>query len=376
MRKTVAAIIQAEKNLLRGVADHFEKRADVQLICRHSTKAAFENLAAAGFDGLIARPRTEGDAETIRASGIPAVLVAGRIGSGLPSVELDDMAIGRVAAEFMVKRGFAGYAFIGPRSRSFGRARLAGFKEALDSFGHDCTAFMEGHMLLDPFSLQSRDARDEVRESFERIARPTGVFVADDNLALNVCVLIRECGYSIPADFGVLGVNNLSPLCELAVPPLSSIQRPMREMGQVAARLLDRMMRGENVPARVRRVASARVVERVSTSGISAHDRLVVRAADLMEEIASQPIGVEQIARMLGVCRRTLERRFRRETERTVLQALQDIRLRRARILLTHTGRPVQTIAAEVGFGSIDRFMAQFRKDTGMTATEYRRESG
>jgi len=371
--KTVAVIIQADRNLLRGVADHFGQKRGVRLISRHSTQAAFENLAVAGFDGIIARPRTEEDADMLSASGVPAVLVAGRIDADLPCVELDDAAIGRVAAEFMVKRGFAGYSFIGPRSRSFGRERLKGFQDALTSFGHDCTAFLDGHMLLDPFSTRARDAREKVRASFEQIARPTGVFVADDCLALNVCVLIRECGYSIPADFGVLGVNDMTPQCELAVPPLSSIQRPMREMGQTAARLLDRMMRGERVSNRTRRIASARIVERASTSGIAARDRLVVKAADLMEEVSSQPIGVEQIARMLGVCRRTLERRFRKETGKTVLQALQAIRLRRARILLAHTGRPVQDIAAEVGFGSIDRFMAQFKKDAGMTATQYRR---
>ena len=82
------------------------------------------------------------------------------------------------------------------------------------------------------------------------------------------------------------------------------------------------------------------------------------------------------MAERVGVSRRTLEMRFRRETGSTVHATLTAQRMEVAKRLLRKGGQPVAQVAEILGFSSVHYFTTAFKREVGETPGAYRAESG
>jgi LacI family transcriptional regulator len=87
-------------------------------------------------------------------------------------------------------------------------------------------------------------------------------------------------------------------------------------------------------------------------------------------------IRVEDMAREAGVSRRVLERRFVELLDRTPADEIRRVRLERARQLLVETDLALSQVAEMAGFSSQAYFSDLFRRQTKMTAIQYRRKHG
>jgi AraC-like DNA-binding protein len=85
-------------------------------------------------------------------------------------------------------------------------------------------------------------------------------------------------------------------------------------------------------------------------------------------------LAVPDVAAKLGINRRTLERRFKADTGRSVLEEIQFCRLSRAAVMLRETDTPIKVIVRRTGFGSERNLRAAFRKGFGQTLSDYRQE--
>jgi LacI family transcriptional regulator len=96
--------------------------------------------------------------------------------------------------------------------------------------------------------------------------RPTAVVCDDPILAAGVYGAAAEVGLSVPEDVSVIaeGDSDWSPALR---PPLTTVALPGREMGQVAARLLTRLLQGERVANRT--VIDGPLIVRESTAPAS-----------------------------------------------------------------------------------------------------------
>ncbi len=83
-----------------------------------------------------------------------------------------------------------------------------------------------------------------------------------------------------------------------------------------------------------------------------------------------EPASIKRIARRVCTSPRTLERIFRNETGMTFGKWRQQLRLLHAMRLLA-AGRPVTTVAFEVGYDSPSAFVAMFRRTLGQTPRRY-----
>jgi LacI family transcriptional regulator len=81
------------------------------------------------------------------------------------------------------------------------------------------------------------------------------------------------------------------------------------------------------------------------------------------------------IAKLVGTTRRTLERRFREQLGKTILQALVGCRIQRAKRLLAETHVPIKNVAHASGFSSLSNFCKVFRREIGTTPGEYREDA-
>lgn len=83
-------------------------------------------------------------------------------------------------------------------------------------------------------------------------------------------------------------------------------------------------------------------------------------------------LAVSDVAEHVGMSRRTLERRFREVTGRSVLDEIVQCRFSRAERLLRETDLPLKAIVSLAGFGSMQNMRFTFQKRTGLTPSAYR----
>jgi AraC-like DNA-binding protein len=83
--------------------------------------------------------------------------------------------------------------------------------------------------------------------------------------------------------------------------------------------------------------------------------------------------SVQEVAKAVGMNEGTFSRFFRRETGRTFIDALIDLRLSFACRLLRETDKTIAEIAYDCGFANLANFNRQFRWRYRMTPKEYRK---
>ena len=87
-----------------------------------------------------------------------------------------------------------------------------------------------------------------MRTLLDREPSIDGVFAASDAVAAGALEILREAGRSVPGDVGIVGFDD-SSWAMRTQPPLSTVHQPAREIGQNAAELVLRQVRGdESVP--------------------------------------------------------------------------------------------------------------------------------
>jgi transcriptional regulator GlxA family with amidase domain len=85
---------------------------------------------------------------------------------------------------------------------------------------------------------------------------------------------------------------------------------------------------------------------------------------------------VSEIAREVGLSPGHLTRLFRAATGTTVIAALQEKRVARARHLLTYSDLPVKAVAAQVGMEDLNLFNKTMRRHCGASPRALRSSGG
>src|SRR3546814_8288392 len=100
--------------------------------------------------------------------------------------------------------------------------------------------------------------------------------------------------------------------------------------------------------------------------GIS-HSKLL-QVIGLMEGYLEEPLARAELARRAGLSSRQLERLFRRYLGRTPTRYYLELRLHRARALLTQTSMSILNVALACGFVSASHF-SKDRKSTRLNSS-------
>ena len=105
-------------------------------------------------------------------------------------------------------------------------------------------------------------------------------------------------------------------------------------------------------------------------------DEMLARAIRMIWENEHSSLTVDDLLEQLPVTRRTLERKFRHELGRTILEEINLCYLQRASRLLIETKLPIQTIAQKAGFPNTQRVYQVFRRVHDLSPSEYRQKHG
>ena len=103
-------------------------------------------------------------------------------------------------------------------------------------------------------------------------------------------------------------------------------------------------------------------------------DPIVFKAVQIIWNHSYRDIHVDELVDTLPVTRRTLERKFIQTFGNSIGAEILHCRMERAKHLLTNTTLPIKHIALAVGFSGTDWMGKVFRRDLGMTPTQYRKK--
>ena len=281
----------------------------------------------------------------------------------------NSVATGRLAAKELLVTGHPNFAYVPyPQPRFWSDERERGFKEALRLNGKTCSVF------TGKGSMQNISWQMSLRKWLNAIAKPCAVFAANDTVAAEILTAAAQCGFDIPRDIAVCGVDNFDPVCEHTIPTLTSIQPDFLLGGELAARTLDDIIRREKSNRNPIRLTfgPSDIIRRASTRTLPRYDPEVSAAIELIRRRACEGISSTDVLTVFKCSRRMAEMRFRRIAGRSILNEIQFVRLEKAKSLLSDTKFDMEAIANFCGFSTAKAFWKFFRQKTGISPSRWR----
>lgn len=360
------------RGLLRGVARYFRPHRDVTVLKfikpERYTRDAILRLRP---DGVIAQVWGRDNERVLAGLGLPVVNVSGMLRhSLLPTVNSDDVEVGRVALRHLHSRNLRNFAYVGDRHHAASRLRWSGFAEGAQRLGLTPARHFLPHNETDapyPAALKSR-----LRTWVKKLPAPVGVFCFTDRVALEVADACTKVGRKVPDDLAILGTDNDVARLEFSPVAISSVQLDTLRIGELAAQMLHDAMGPRRQSATEILVPPLRVSIRTSTEKLAVDDALVAHAEEYIRLHAGSALYVEDIARQVGVSRRTLEMRFRAALGTSIYEQVQRCRFERVLEMMSDPAMSLDAIAFSMGFGSPSTFSTMFRRHFGAAPSIYR----
>jgi LacI family transcriptional regulator len=177
-----------------------------------------------------------------------------------PSVTLDNLEAGRLAAEHLLDRGHTCIAHIsGPLKLRLARERLAGFRQALRERGLD-----PGPCVIQEGDWECGSGYRAMSEILEVRPRPTAIFAANDRMAIGAMSAIHATKLRVPDDISVIGLDDIE-VAAYQTPPLTTVRQSFAELATRAIQLLLEIIEGRQ-PDQIHIVIKPALVERQSTA--------------------------------------------------------------------------------------------------------------
>lgn len=372
-----------ERSILRGVAQYsrgrgtwvFYKKAPFYLR-PNVGKVSLEKILEMGADGLILREQvTRQQTEKFLALGLPTIVSPyTEPFSDFPNIVTDDAAIGRMAAEYLLHRGFKQFAYSGIGQMYYwSRERGKSFDRRIAEAGFE-THYYEHEPLTSRAQHSWEGEQNIIADWLRRLPKPIGLMACNDDQGQYILEACKIAGLHVPEQVAIIGLGNDDMVCDLVTPPLSSIAIGAEKAGYKAAEVLDKIMAGKKVTNQTIVVHPTHVVTRQSTDVFAVTDRDVLTALHFIHRRArKEAIQVDDVLREVSLSRRSLYNRFAQILGRSVHEEIKRVRVDQLAQLLVSTSLPISHIASDMGCSDIKNIARYFKQQKGMTPLEYRK---
>ena len=293
--------------------------------------------------------------------------------AGVLSVDVDDLAVGREAADALSQVGFKSLACLG-NGTPYSDLRIQGFehsvrKSDLPFFVHTESGFEEMR-----YSESFHDPSEEMKSWLMELPKPCGIFAVHDPLGRFLSGACSQLGIRVPDDVAIIGANNDPLVCGLTYPMLSSVSIPWDNFGQFVGSSMQRMIDGGSGWKRtLHLIQPSGVIFRHSANHLAVRDKTLRRALSFMTERIKEPITVSILCDQLRIARRSLERKFKESFNCTPWEMLCQMRVNEAKRLLMETGHPISRISELCGFNDPERMAVVFKRLTGKPPSRFRK---
>lgn len=370
------------RNILRGIGKYVQAhgRWKVYHTERKLAETAPSWLRTWQGDGIIARVENFRLADQIKQLGVPLVdLFDRKEMESMPGVLSDNGMVGRMAADHLMERGLEQFAYCGLPDINSSEERCVAFVDHLTAKGYQVSVYDPPRRRSRAFIAQSEDYElryeDSMARWLETLPKPVGLMACNDCLAHQVLMACADSRVAVPEEVAVIGVDNDELICGLSRPSISSVELAPEEVGYEAAALLDELMDGQPPPERKKVVKPRGVVARQSTDIVAVADPELASTLHFIREHACDGIDVGDLLTHIPLSRRTLERRFLTVLGRSPRDEIARVQLGHVMRLLSMTDYPLAKIAQLTGFRYLESMCALFKKTTGQTPGQYRRQN-
>jgi len=289
----------------------------------------------------------------------------------LANILCSDIEIGRVGAEYLLKRGFQHFAYCGFDDMRWSRERSEGFCERVKEASFETSVYVQ------PKSRSNRSWEREqsfVVDWLRLLPKPAALMVCNDDRGQYVIEACKIAGLHVPEELAIIGVDNDELICDLTDPPLSSVLMNTEMAGYEAAELMEKLMAGEEMAGKVIIVEPTHVVTRKSTDILAIEDREVAEAVRFIRRNAKRSLQVNEVAEAAALSRRVLEKRFRAILHCSVHEEIKRVRINLLTEMLTQTDMSISEITTEMGFPGPEHVARYFRKVKGMSLIDFRKK--
>jgi LacI family transcriptional regulator, gluconate utilization system Gnt-I transcriptional repressor len=259
-------------------------------------RALHDSLLPAGFQVVVLSSRYSADEEekaiaTLVGQHPEAIIVAGidqtpharRLlqHSGVPVIQTFELAEDPIdinvglsqsqaafeAVRYLQQEGHRKIGFIAARLDARARARMAGYRRAMEAAGLP----VENRLATLERSSSVAAGTELISTLLDRGAELEALFCGDDNLALGALFECQRRGIAVPEQMSLIGFNDLE-FAACAYPSLSTVATPRYEMGRLSAEILMRIVETGERPANPKIDVGYSIQKRQSTArrGMSA----------------------------------------------------------------------------------------------------------
>ena len=369
------------RGFIRGVAEIAEQHTEWNLVLIDPQHAATKS--SEGFDGWICRVADVRTAKALANCGSPVVdCLCAAPEPKFATVKTDAEAIGRIAAEHLIRHRFSNFAFCGYRRVAFSDRRRNAFATFLEKNG------MRPSIYRPPLRRQNRFGSDfllgdtvesppdfkDLSNWLNRLPKPVGVFCCDDLRAFQLSMLCKSLGLATPDDIAILGVDDDPVYCMFSTPRLSSIDPDATAIGRTAFLTLLQMMttarKASSAPQLT--IPPRGIVERESTNIYPNAPRWFADAVSFIHRNAVKGISASDVFKHIGFSRTLVEQVFRKNSSSSVQKMIAKTRLNEAKRLLDTTSLPVKEVASLSGFSTLEYLSRAFAAETGLSPSAWR----
>ncbi|MGC8560109.1 MAG: substrate-binding domain-containing protein [Phycisphaerae bacterium] len=324
--------------------------------------------------GVLIEAGNVAEIETLNKLGCPYIRLGYELGAeASPTITTDEKAVGEMAARHLIDIGLENFAFYHQYHTPWTQCRLDGFGRLLQPRKvHVCPAPKATFLPGRDFPLS---ARATLIDWMRSLPLPVGIFAACDDWGIRVIECAHACKLRVPEDVAVLGVDDDYLMCNMVIPALSSVRQAGEQVGRTAFQMLREVILGQPITTTKATIRPLSVTARASTDVIHVGDPAVRAAILYIRAHRDENFGVKQLLPHVGLNRRSLEIRFRRVCGRTLGEEIRRARMERVKALL-RSDMKIDQIAHAMHFTSGGHLARTFRREIGVSPSQYRREIG
>jgi len=101
-------------------------------------------------------------------------------------------------------------------------------------------------------------------------------------------------------------------------------------------------------------------------------DKVIKKVLEILENEYKEDLSVDALAERVYLSNSYLSYIFKKYTGKTIMKYITDLKLDKAKEILTNGTMKIADVAAEVGYRDISYFCSQFKSKFGMTPTQFR----
>ena len=324
-------------------------------------------------DGLVVFRPQPAEMEAWKKAGIPVINLSSETTNIAPtSVLADNIQMGEMAADHLITLGLKNFAYFGDSTRNYSNERMKGFKKRLNDHGHTLQEIQLPSYLGSSKQSRWKAIQKNLHPILQKLNHPIGVLARDDILALSILHAAEDLNIPIPDAIALVGIGNSIPHCRIAWPPLSSVAYPAQAMGREAARMLHQLLKGEKTESAVF-LRSSGLVKRESSQIITTSDEVIAQAVRFINQYAGlKNISVTELSQNLAISYSSFRQRFRKAMGHSAKHAITQIRVTKAKELLTQSQMTIQEITWHMNFSSPEEFSRFFAQQCKIAPSRYR----